>query len=326
MSPGQALSCAASAVPRSSPRARARGAATASDPKRPEIGARRRRARSPTRATSEVNASTESEKGSTNGSISARSSARVHVRVADTRARAEAAARVCGVAFAQETRAFKGARDDKRRSVSEDAASSSGGFSGTDFVDDVVDWVGSKLDDWYASSITKELTHLTTFHIEERKRAGEELRRTELPSSESNNVRKNRLRAKRQCLTLISRFEDGGGYESWIGSATLRVCAPEALLPEPFPSIKPRVPYVSNVAVRAEARGRGAASSMLDKCERAARSWGYDHLWLHVDVCNQSARAMYERRGYVVYGEDPWWYGFGGILGPRRVLLRKRVV
>lgn len=192
-----------------------------------------------------------------------------------------------------------------------------------DAFDEVVEWMGRALDASYADSIAKELTHMTTHQIEERLRSSEVQRRMNRTGAEvSHNKEMVRLRQKRQCLTLISRLDD---EPRWIGSASLRVCAPEALLPEPFPSLKPRVPYVSNVAVHIDARGRGVASAMLDKCERASRMWGYDYIWLHVDVNNPRALAMYERRGYVTVAEDPWWYGLGGILGQRRFLLKKRI-
>ncbi|ABO94669.1 predicted protein [Ostreococcus lucimarinus CCE9901] len=185
------------------------------------------------------------------------------------------------------------------------------------------------LDDAYARSIAKELKHMTTHQIEERKKASREIREMKKLGDEyaKNDARALRARQKAQCLTLISRLDEAVADDEsrWVGSASLRVCSPEALFPEPFPTTKPRVPYVSNVAVKADARGRGVASSMLVKCERASRLWGYTHLWLHVDVDNQRAREMYERRGYVACGEDPWWYGLGGVLGARRVLLKKLI-
>ena len=73
------------------------------------------------------------------------------------------------------------------------------------------------------------------------------------------------------------------------------MCAPEALFPEPFPTTKRVVPYVSNVAVDVRARGAGVASALLVKCERATRMWGYPELYLHVDVGNARTREMYER-------------------------------
>ena len=184
-------------------------------------------------------------------------------------------------------------------------------------------------DSAYARSIAKELKHMTTHQIEERKKASREIREMKKLGDEyaKNDARALRARQKAQCLTLISRLDEAVADDEsrWVGSASLRVCSPEALFPEPFPTTKPRVPYVSNVAVKADARGRGVASSMLVKCERASRLWGYTHLWLHVDVDNQRAREMYERRGYVACGEDPWWYGLGGVLGARRVLLKKLI-
>jgi len=204
-----------------------------------------------------------------------------------------------------------------------------------DGLEGVVGRVREVLDASYANSIRKELTHMTKHQIEEKRKASKERRMMKTRGIE--NATTARLREKSQCLTLVSRFasskEKGGedkdsvrlAGDSWVGSASLRVCSPEALLPEPFPTSKPRVPYVSNVAVRADARGRGVASAMLLKCERASRLWGYDHLWLHVDRDNPNARAMYERRGYIAVGEDPWWYGLGGLLGKRRILLKKRL-
>lgn len=242
---------------------------------------------------------------------SAARGARVHVRVATTAAHAAAAAKVCGDAFAYETRVEE---KSERRG---------------DALDDAAEAVKKMLDDAYARSIAKELKHMTTHQIEERKKASREIREMKKLGDEyaKNDARALRARQKAQCLTLISRLDEAVADDEsrWVGSASLRVCSPEALFPEPFPTTKPRVPYVSNVAVKADARGRGVASSMLVKCERASRLWGYTHLWLHVDVDNQRAREMYERRGYVACGEDPWWYGLGGVLGARRVLLKKLI-
>ena len=257
----------------------------------------------------------------------------VFTRAATTKAHAEAAARVCGDAFARETRERERGGGDEREVGAmvwfERSSADADGLEG------VVGRVRETLDASYADSIAKELTHMTKHQIEEKRKAREEGRTLKTRGIE--NAVTARLREKAQCLTLVSRFasskdtdgEDEDGVriavDPWVGSASLRVCSPEALLPEPFPTSKPRVPYVSNVAVRADARGRGVASAMLLKCERASRLWGYDHLWLHVDRDNPNARAMYERRGYVAVGEDPWWYGLGGLLGKRRILLKKRL-
>jgi len=242
---------------------------------------------------------------------------RVHTRVAATAAHAAAAARVCGDAFAYETHALE------RKWNVWSGEKDSGGIDGLqDAFDEVVHWIGRALDESYAESITKELTHLTMHQIEERLRSSEARRRMNRAGAKGTTDRELiRLKQKGQCLTLISRLDE----PRWIGSASLRVCAPEALLPEPFPSTKPRVPYVSNVAVHVDARGRGVASAMLDKCERASRMWGYDYVWLHVDVNNPRALAMYKKRGYITVTEDPWWYGIGGLLGQRRFLLKKRI-
>ena len=260
----------------------------------------------------------------------------VLTRVATTSAHVDALARVCGDAFAHETSASRGRDEKEVRATADDAAVwFERSSADADGLEGVVGRVREVLDASYANSIRKELTHLTKHQIEEKRKASKERRMMKTRGIE--NATTARLREKSQCLTLVSRFasskEKGGedkdsvrlAGDSWVGSASLRVCSPEALLPEPFPTSKPRVPYVSNVAVRADARGRGVASAMLLKCERASRLWGYDHLWLHVDRDNPNARAMYERRGYIAVGEDPWWYGLGGLLGKRRILLKKRL-
>ena len=197
---------------------------------------------------------------------------------------------------------------------------------------------------------------MTTHQINERgeanaKRRAMNVEKVEGMTSEELRRRRvglERLKRRSQCLTVLASLSASDGEEEeeeeeermvgdesssssseteteWIGSANIRVCAPEALFPEPFPTTKPRVPYISNVAVRRDARRRGVAGVMLDKCERAARVWGFPEVWIHVDVDNPVVRVAYERRGYVARSEDPWWYGFGGLFGKRRILMVKRI-
>ena len=64
---------------------------------------------------------------------------------------------------------------------------------------------------------------------------------------------------------------------------------PEAALPPPFPTAKPRRAYISNMAVLQQYRRRGVATALLRQCERMARLWRRDSLWLHVDLRNQAA-------------------------------------
>jgi ribosomal protein S18 acetylase RimI-like enzyme len=41
-------------------------------------------------------------------------------------------------------------------------------------------------------------------------------------------------------------------------------------------------------------------------------------LWLHVDVGNDAAEALYRANGYALFREDPVWFGL-----PRRKVLNK---
>jgi GNAT superfamily N-acetyltransferase len=276
-------------------------------------------------------------------------------RLARTEADAEACARTCGEAFA---------REDAERGLGwghgyYDDDDDGGGGGGDDFVDvgrRVVETARRAADDAFTESIASELKTMTTHQINERveasvKRRAMNVEKVEGMTNEElrrRRVELERLKRRSQCLTVLASLsasddtddddddddDDGeeeriAGDESsseteWIGSANIRVCAPEALFPEPFPTTKPRVPYISNVAVRRDARRRGVAGVMLDKCERAARVWGFPEVWIHVDVDNPIVRVAYERRGYVARSEDPWWYGFGGLFGKRRVLMVKR--
>ena len=57
--------------------------------------------------------------------------------------------------------------------------------------------------------------------------------------------------------------------------------------------------YVSILAVRAEAEGRGVAKRLMAEAETWAASRGYRFLLLDVFGSNETARRFYERRGFV---------------------------
>ena len=88
---------------------------------------------------------------------------------------------------------------------------------------------------------------------------------------------------------------------------------PEAALPPPFPTTKPRRTYVSNIATLPQHRRKGVATELLRRCERQARLWRRDSLWLHVEIDNAAARQVgggwqrrvwcWEGRGLVAI----WW-------------------
>lgn len=46
---------------------------------------------------------------------------------------------------------------------------------------------------------------------------------------------------------------------------------------------------VSNIAVSGAHRRRGVGTALLQRCERQARLWRQDSLWLHVELTNKAA-------------------------------------
>jgi GNAT superfamily N-acetyltransferase len=86
----------------------------------------------------------------------------------------------------------------------------------------------------------------------------------------------------------------------------------------------PHYPYIANLAVIASARRLGIASRLLERCERTARAWGYDRLYLHVLHDNTPARSLYQQQGYRIQAEtsSPSLMGWNQ---PRQILLCKRL-
>lgn len=85
---------------------------------------------------------------------------------------------------------------------------------------------------------------------------------------------------------------------------------------------RPYYPYVANLAVIASARRLGIARRLLERCERTARAWGYDRLYLHVLQNNTPARSLYHQQGYRLQAETSN-SGFLGWSQPRQLLLCK---
>ena len=60
-----------------------------------------------------------------------------------------------------------------------------------------------------------------------------------------------------------------------------------------------RRPYISNLAVSESARRRGVGRFLMEACEREARTWGDDAVWLEVSLSNTGGQAFYEQLGYL---------------------------
>ncbi|UZQ54455.1 GNAT family N-acetyltransferase [Trichothermofontia sichuanensis B231] len=90
------------------------------------------------------------------------------------------------------------------------------------------------------------------------------------------------------------------------------------------PQSKPYL-YLSNLAVRAPYRRRGAAQHLLQACEQVARDWGFADLYLHVLDNNQPAKQLYFKLGYHLKSA-PLPLAYILTLGrPQQLLLHKRV-
>jgi ribosomal protein S18 acetylase RimI-like enzyme len=65
-------------------------------------------------------------------------------------------------------------------------------------------------------------------------------------------------------------------------------------------SCRSGIAYISNVAVRKQARRKGIARSLIREAEKAAASWGCRSIALHCDRNNLAALGLYSRAGYKV--------------------------
>uniref|UniRef100_A0A7S1I800 N-acetyltransferase domain-containing protein n=1 Tax=Eutreptiella gymnastica TaxID=73025 RepID=A0A7S1I800_9EUGL len=138
-----------------------------------------------------------------------------------------------------------------------------------------------------------------------------------------------RMRFRRMsALVLVDGFVvngDGTGEDTamgeWrtVGCATISLSVPNALLPPPFPSSKPYQFYISNLAVRPEARRRGVGRALLKASETLCSRWGRSVVTLHVDEGNDVGAAMYRAAQY------EWVQATQFFLGVTRRLLIKRV-
>ncbi|GFH55243.1 hypothetical protein CTEN210_11719 [Chaetoceros tenuissimus] len=76
-------------------------------------------------------------------------------------------------------------------------------------------------------------------------------------------------------------------------------------------------PYISNVLVTNEFRGKGYSKILMATCEGLAKSWGYKECYLHVDADPKSggpAQNLYKSIGYSpvideTYNKDFAWLG-----------------
>jgi len=80
--------------------------------------------------------------------------------------------------------------------------------------------------------------------------------------------------------------------------------------------------YISNLAVCQEYRRQGIARNLLNNCDRLAKEWGFQEIYLHVLTNNTKARRLYVKAGYELVKAEINWRSL--LLGqPHQLLLRK---
>lgn len=82
-------------------------------------------------------------------------------------------------------------------------------------------------------------------------------------------------------------------------------------------------PYLCNMAVAAEHRGRGLGTRIMAAAEELVQALGESEIYLHVRVQDEGAARLYRRAGFKVVLEDAFWLVLLGM--DRRRLLRKRL-
>ncbi len=83
-------------------------------------------------------------------------------------------------------------------------------------------------------------------------------------------------------------------------------------------------PYLSNLAVHPKYRRQGAASKLLQACEKVVCEWGFQDLYLHVLEDNQQARQLYLQMGYEVHKTESNWNTF--LRRSRQIFLHKQLI
>jgi len=135
------------------------------------------------------------------------------------------------------------------------------------------------------------------------------------------NVEKQMLATWRRRRHFVCFVAEEKISEKIVACVAVCLARPEAALPPPFPTRAQQRFYVSNLAVAAPHRRRGVASQLLIQCERLAKAWRHDSIWLQVDNVNEASLSLYEARGYREAEKN--MFGFWG--SDTRRLLRKDI-
>jgi len=158
------------------------------------------------------------------------------------------------------------------------------------------------------------------------------------PVMNINDTEAEDVAAKSSVILALGRRKEGSSTEiEAIATVELRLQPTDAKIPisEPwFDKIERSVakalrmdvqpkdmhlqPYLSNLCVDESARGRQIGKAMCRCVEKIAKdSWGYEKIYLHVDLENVAALNLYKSEGYEDVGSrwNPFWAGQAAEIG-----------
>ena len=89
-----------------------------------------------------------------------------------------------------------------------------------------------------------------------------------------------------------------------------------AVLCSPFARVRWQVPYICNLAVLDDWRGRGVGSALLQACEGLVSThWSNREIYLHASTAQERLLEMYRSRGYSQlpeYDQPDWVLAVAG--------------
>lgn len=140
------------------------------------------------------------------------------------------------------------------------------------------------------------------------------------PAPASGFKQLDRWRRARSFACILAEVGPSGEGDL-AGCVNVSMFQAAAALPAPFPSLAPWVPYVSSLAVSPDQRRKGVAKRLIDQCERIARLWGQQSIYLHVSGSNTSAISLYLKSGFVLLDPGPSFLP----LQLRQMLMKKEI-
>lgn len=158
------------------------------------------------------------------------------------------------------------------------------------------------------------------------------------PVMSINDTEAESVAAKSSVILALGRRKEGSSTEiEAIATVELRLQPTDAKIPFSEPwfdkierslarglrmDVQPKdmhlQPYLCNLCVDESARGRQIGKAMCRLVEKIAKdAWGYEKIYLHVDLENVAALNLYKREGYEDVGSrwNPFWAGQAAEIG-----------